>query len=286
MSHLVRLFTCVLLFLCSFSASGQSALLYEISGPGITKPSYLFGTIHLICPDEFYLSDSVLTRLERSKKLILELDFDAPDMINTMREQIMFPEGKHLNQYLSKGKSDTLDTWLKANFQVGIAELGKMKPVGLMSMMYMKLLNCMPESYEGKLTSLAAGQKKEVLGLETVDEQTGYFDQISMDDQASMLVEMVQKIEAGRDQFAEMIDLYKKQNSEALLEMTRKSEFEMEGIEKFLLQKRNTNWIPVMKKMASAQSCFFAVGAAHLGGEKGLVSLLKKEGLKVKPVKW
>jgi len=260
--------------------------LYEISGPGIKKPSYLFGTIHLICPDEFFLSDSVLKRLELSKKLVLELDFDAPDLMNTMREQIMFPEGKNLNQYLSKGKSDTLDTWLKANFQVGIAELGKMKPVGLMSMMYMKLLNCMPESYEVKLTSLAASQKKEVLGLESVEEQTGYFDEIPMADQATMLVEMIQKIEAGRDQFAEMIDLYKKQDSEALLEMTRKSEFEMEGIEKFLLQKRNVNWIPVMKKMASAQTCFFAVGAAHLGGEKGLVNLLKKEGLKVKAVRW
>lgn len=286
MTHLVRLVFGLFFVFISLSANSQSALLYEISGPGMKKPSYLFGTIHLICPDDFFLSDSVLKRVSRSQKLVLELDFDAPDLMNTMKEQIMFPEGKHLSQYLSKGKSDTLDNWLKTNFQVGIAELGKMKPLGLMSMMYMKLLNCMPESYEAKLTALATEQKKEVLGLETVAEQTSFFDAIPEEEQANMLAELVQKSDAGEKEFKAMVELYKKQDSEGLLEMTRNSEFEMEGSEKNLLENRNVKWVPVMKKMASAQTCFFAVGAAHLGGEKGVVNLLKKEGWKVKAVRW
>lgn len=286
MTHLVRVAFGLFFVFISLSANSQSALLYEISGPGMKKPSYLFGTIHLICPDDFFLSDSVLKRMGRSQKLVLELDFDAPDLMNSMKEQIMFPEGKHLSQYLSKGKSDTLDNWLKANFQVGIAELGKMKPLGLMSMMYMKLLNCMPESYEAKLTALATEQKKEVLGLETVAEQTSFFDAIPEEEQANMLAELVQKSEAGEKEFKAMVELYKKQDSDGLLEMTRNSEFEMEGSEKNLLENRNVKWVPVMKKMALAQTCFFAVGAAHLGGEKGVVNLLKKEGWKVKAVRW
>jgi uncharacterized protein len=164
MKAFFRTLICLLTLLISNSARSQTALLYEISGPGIKKPSYLFGTIHLICPDDFFLSDSVLNRLNRSQKLVLELDFDAPDLMNTMKEQIMFPEGKHLSQFLSKGKADTLDTWLKSNFMVGLAELGKMKPLGLMSMMYMKLLNCMPESYEAKLTALADSTEKRSAG--------------------------------------------------------------------------------------------------------------------------
>jgi uncharacterized protein len=96
-----------------------------------------------------------------------------------------------------------------------------------------------------------------VLGLETVAEQTSFFDAIPEEEQASMLAELVQKSDAGEKEFKAMVELYKKQDSEGLLEMTRNSEFEMEGSEKNLLENRNVNWVPVMKKMASAQSLLF-----------------------------
>ena len=61
-----------------------------------------------------------------------------------------------------------------------------------------------------------------------------------------------------------------------------------EGIaeyEDLLLNTRNKNWIPVMGKMMLEQPTFFAVGAGHLGGEQGVVSLLRKEGYTVKPIR-
>ncbi|MEM9931704.1 MAG: TraB/GumN family protein, partial [Bacteroidota bacterium] len=51
--------------------------------------------------------------------------------------------------------------------------------------------------------------------------------------------------------------------------------------------KRNENWIPqILAKIkdTEAQTKLFAVGAGHLGGEKGVIALLRKEGLKVEPV--
>ena len=52
--------------------------------------------------------------------------------------------------------------------------------------------------------------------------------------------------------------------------------------EQELLIKRNLNWIPVITKAINQKSSFFAVGAGHLGGETGLLNLLKKELLCLK----
>ncbi|MNY51075.1 TraB family protein [compost metagenome] len=67
--------------------------------------------------------------------------------------------------------------------------------------------------------------------------------------------------------------------------MTLKSEFGMEGNEEVMLFARNRKWIPRIRRIASAKPTFFAVGAAHLGGEKGVIALLRKEGFTVTAVK-
>ena len=50
-----------------------------------------------------------------------------------------------------------------------------------------------------------------------------------------------------------------------------------------MLDKRNLNWLPKIKLAIKKESCFFAVGSAHLAGNNGLVNLLRKEGFSVTP---
>jgi uncharacterized protein YbaP (TraB family) len=58
----------------------------------------------------------------------------------------------------------------------------------------------------------------------------------------------------------------------------------MAGYEDLLLINRNKNWIPVMEKAMSTQATFFAVGAGHLPGKDGIISLLRNAGYTVNPV--
>ena len=62
------------------------------------------------------------------------------------------------------------------------------------------------------------------------------------------------------------------------------SEWDFNGYEDILLANRNAAWIPIMEKAMQTKPTFFAVGAGHLGGEKGVLSLLKKQGFVVRPV--
>ena len=56
-----------------------------------------------------------------------------------------------------------------------------------------------------------------------------------------------------------------------------------EGTER-LINKRNANWVRVMAGLLPTASVLIAVGAGHLPGDKGLISLLRKEGYTVTPV--
>ena len=57
----------------------------------------------------------------------------------------------------------------------------------------------------------------------------------------------------------------------------------LQGYEDILVAGRNQNWIPIMREMMNQESVFFAVGAGHLGGIKGVIHLLRLEGYSLRP---
>jgi uncharacterized protein YbaP (TraB family) len=140
-------------------------------------------------------------------------------------------------------------------------------------------------SYEMALYDKANETSKQVGGLETMAYQMSLFDSIPYKDQAVMLLDAVRGTNQESDMFEETVELYKLQKIEAMVAMVGESEENADGnYEDVLLNNRNRNWIPVMKKKMSANSTFFAVGAGHLGGQQGVIRLLRKEGYTVTPV--
>ena len=68
----------------------ENSLLWQISGNGIEKPSYLFGTIHMLCRDDAVLSDSLLVAIENSDRVYFELDMDnLLEMLGALRHMKM-----------------------------------------------------------------------------------------------------------------------------------------------------------------------------------------------------
>src|SRR5215204_899217 len=69
--------------------AGDNTLLWRISGNGLSKPSYLFGTMHMICANDIEVSDSLKSAIRRSDKVYLEIDMD--DMMGLMMKMMMDP---------------------------------------------------------------------------------------------------------------------------------------------------------------------------------------------------
>ena len=99
----------------------------------------------------------------------------------------------------------------------------------------------------------------------------------------SWIIDFLDNEEQGKEDWKEMLKLYKTQDVEALGKSLNDYP-EYKRYEDELLTKRNKRWIPQIEKLAKEKSVFVAVGAAHLGGKNGVIKLLKAAGYKVKPV--
>jgi hypothetical protein len=95
-------------------------------------------------------------------------------------------------------------------------------------------------------------------------------------------MDAVKETENGNAIYDQMIDLYKKQDIEALTKMISGQMVGIKGMQDELLDKRNQNWIPAIEQNIRQKSTFFAVGAGHLGGEKGVLKLLQQKGYTLK----
>ena len=266
------------------NAQGDKAnsLLWEITGNGLQQPSYLFGTIHMICKEDFVFSALAKEKFNASKQVYLELDMDDPQLQAVMMGQMQLPGKESLKNKLGGGDFNKLDSFLKKELGMNLAMFDRFKPMMVMSLLAQRLLSCAEiESYELSFVKMASEQSKELLGLERIEDQVAVFDAIPDSLEIRSIMNMVNHFESQRKEFSRMAALYLAQDIESLYQLMATSP-EMMGSQELLLDRRNRNWIPVMESAMKQSSTFFAVGAGHLAGSQGVLELLRKQGYKVK----
>jgi uncharacterized protein YbaP (TraB family) len=274
--------------LCSLFATAQkldNSLLWKISGNGLSKPSYLYGTIHITC--DAILDKNILNALDATSQLYLELDADDPDMQAQMMGDLMMKDGSKISTLLSEADYAMVSEFVKTNAGMPLSMMDNMKPFIVSAMLYPGMLNCPVQSFEAELTKVTQQQNEEVYGLETVPEQMAVFDAIPYKDQASELITMARDgIEKSRSEFKKMMDAYNRKDLNGLMELMNDAENPMYSEHNdILLTNRNKNWIPKIEKVIKEKPTFFGVGAAHLAGDNGVINLLRKKGYKVEAVK-
>lgn len=269
----------------------ENALLWEISNEDLDAKSYLFGTIHIIGEEDYFLPKGTLTALDNSEKIVFEINMEEMEDLSKVMGllgSIMMKNGTTLKDLVS----DEDYSLIKKHFDdlgLPIFLLEKMKPMfltvfGSGDIKPGDLQSGSIKSYEQELLTMGKEANKEFAGLETIEYQISVFDSIPYEDQAEMLVESIKSADTTDDQFKEMINIYKNQDLNAMQDMFSADEGGIEGYEDVLLINRNKNWIPIMEEMMKEKPTFFAVGAGHLGGTYGVIRLLRETGYKLKPI--
>lgn len=277
----------VLLTIFSTQVEGQdleNSLLWKITGNGLKEASFLYGTIHITCDDK--LPPKAIKAMDETKQLYLELDMDDPTLQQSMMGGMMMKEGKTLTSLSSAEDFKVVDDFLKKQLGYSAQMFNTIKPFMISAMLYPKLIECEMKSVEGSLMTLSKEQKEEILGLETVQEQLAVFDAIPYEVQMNELVKTA-KSNLGNDktEMDLMLKTYKSEDITAMVAMMKESENEITSkFEEVLLTERNKKWIPKIETIAKETPTFFGVGAGHLGGENGVIKLLRKAGYKVEPV--
>ncbi|MCC6815064.1 MAG: TraB/GumN family protein [Saprospiraceae bacterium] len=272
----------------------DKALLWEISGNGLTEKSYLFGTIHMIAKNDFFLPNEFEKSFKSASTLYLELDLNEMSDMGKMMgilEKCYMKDEKKLSDLLSNDDYQVVKQKFEAK-GLPIFMFERMKPLFISAMLSMdggvlsSDQNSDIKSYEFELLELAKKDKKTVKGIESMEFQLSIFDSIPYDVQAkSLLNTLKSETKDADDSLKGLSEIYKSQDLDKMMNVVESSDEMMKPYLNLLLNNRNDNWIPIIKKSMASGPSFFAVGAGHLGGDKGVINLLKKEGYKLKPLK-
>ncbi len=270
----------------------ENSLLWKITGKELTEPSYLFGTIHMINKKDFFFTPVMERSFSDSRRVVFEIDMedmtDMAAMMPVMMKAFM-ADGATLSDLLSDEDYEIVSAHFE-KMGLPMVFMERIKPMFLSALTSEDALSFTKDtssimSYEMELTRMAKMEEKPIDGLETAEFQMSMFDSIPYDVQARMLVDGIKNNDEPDSQLDQLVELYKAQDLYGLQALMAE---DPEGLGKYnelLLERRNRNWIPIMEKMMTEGPTFFAVGAGHLGGEAGVIALLREEGYTLTPVR-
>ncbi len=290
-----------LLFLISctnIETSPDTSLLWKISGNGLDKPSYLFGTHHLV-PISFLDSvPEVVTAFEKSEQTVGELDMGN---MGAMQMQIMgaamMPSGVTYDSLLPPEEVQLIDSILTDLLGMGLNQLGQLKPAMLSNLisitLYQKFYPDMTgeENIDLHFQQEAMKRSRPVVALETVEDQIEVLlNSGTLERQAEMLACMVKHPELLKDQMDELQRAYYAQDVHALQALYEKelpddpcpsTEEEKNALNK----DRNEKWLAQLPAIMEENASFVAVGAMHLPGNDGLIKGLRDLGYTVQAIR-
>jgi len=284
MNTLIKIIATILLgILTSVTNAQESSNLWKIEGNGI-KTSYVFGTMHIIPQKDFNLKDKVKAAFEASEQIVLELDMADPQFMKDIMAFSYLEEGKELKSFMDDSEYELLDSYLKEKTGTGMQMYNTAKPFMLMSVILMTASDEPMASFEMTLIQMAKAANKEMEGLETYESQVQIFENTSYEEQIDDLVEMIKNPDENAELYDKMAKLYIAEDINSLYDyMDEFMDNDTEMMTKFL-DERNNNWIPEITKYSKEHATFYGVGAGHLGGEQGVINLLRKAGYSVTPV--
>lgn len=292
---------------CSLAAMNVNAqLLYKISGNGLEKPSYIIGTHHLANVGFVEKINGVREALTETDQVYGELVWDSmtnPDSLKLVQNAMLLPDGKTIKDYLTPEQFKRLDAFMVAKMGAGMsnpmvaAQMGKMTPMALVTQ-FQLLLFMTKHMGEFDPSStfdqyFQAQAKKNGLpcgGLETVQKQIDVlYKGKSLERQVDDLMCLIDNEAFNSQMMEDLTTVFYAQDLDALQKvMDRKIGGSCDATpeeEAQLIYDRNADWVAKMPCIMSSKATFFAVGAAHLPGDKGVLQLLRNAGYTVEGIK-
>ncbi len=283
----------------------QAQLLWKISGNGLQKPSYIIGTYHL-APVSF--TDSIKglkAALDASEQVYGEIvmaDLTSPENQQKAQAAMMLPDGQTLDKLFTADEMTRINALVKSVLGVDMTnpmvaqQLGKLTPYALQVQLGVLIyLKKHPgfnpnEGFDSYFQKEAAAKGKGVGGLETFDFQINtLYKSVTMERQKQLLLCMADNLEFTEEQTENVVKAFFTQDIDGIEKaMDAKLNNTCDGTpeeKETLIYSRNDNWMKQMPEIMKQKGTFFAVGAGHLPGERGLLAQLKKAGYTVEGIK-
>ena len=297
MKKSILLATLVALF--TFSTNAQ--LLWKVSGNGLNKPSYLFGTCHVATVkmtdsipgfnDALTNCDAVYGEIEKG---------DIAGAQQAMMAAIMAPADSTLSKVIDQASLAKADSVFRATTQgmVSISQFETLKPAYVSTQLALiMIMQSFPgfnpmEQIDFAIQGKASQLGKELGGFETTEYQLNILYGKPISEQAESLVRTLAKLESAKASGIALAEAYKRQDLNGVFNCIIKEQNDSDEPEwkkqrsiDELIYNRNAAWAKMLQELMPEKSLLVVVGAGHLPGERGLIDLLQKAGYTVEPMK-
>ena len=282
------------LLLFSSLAVHAQPFLWQVTGE---HEFYMFGTIHLPDPRVTSLSEKVVQALEDSNVFYAELDLSEE---NTMliKQSMWLPEGKNLYSFLPEELQAKISKYIKEiNPELNLEFFSKQKIWVLaitLTVLEQQLKYPGQPPLDTVLYERAVSLGLDTGGLETVDEQLKVFDSMTSEQQIEFLNDTVDFMNStmGNEQpfIEESLNAYIDGDLDVLMEhlmsYMKDNAFYDDLLDR-LINQRNIKMANKILNLISEEpekKYFFAVGAGHFWGEKGINTILEEKGYTIKSI--
>lgn len=265
---------------------GQS-LLWRIEGKNLKEPSYIYGTMHAIPVEHFRMGERLEQLAGQSDLIVMEMDMDDINPF-ALTGKTMIGGGKTLEDIMEPGDYAHVKQLVLDSFGVSPLEwmmYHRMKPIFVVATLVQSAMGETKE-YEMELMEIAKDSGVAIEGLETLDDQLALLDTIPLDDQVDILLEGLRSMDSMKLYLNRLVRYYAAEQLDSIEAMMNDPAYkEMMEFEDPLIYDRNKRWISQMADFMKKGQTLFAVGAAHLPGEEGVLNLLRQEGYTLTPIK-
>lgn len=286
MKHLKSIIA-VVLFAVTFTflpaqkkANLENSTLWKIDHADLKQPSYLLGTLHLMCANDFAIPKKITEALEKVDALVLEVNTSDPQEMKLMQESMS--KSKKISEELSPKQFQELNQLVTKVMGVPLVTFDSYGITILQFLLMNKMLPCTDlKYYEMELLALAAKSKKPIYSLEKAADQ---IETMRNAYPTAFAFDQLMLFDSYKKDFNAAIEAYKKEDIGTTVNLITKDMYMDENATQYMQIDRNKNWVEKMPQMMKDRSNLFAVGAAHLTDDYGLIHLLRQQGYTVTPV--
>lgn len=224
--------------------------------------------------------EKALNKLYRCETYYGEMDLKASQHDIDMSEYLL-PNGYSLIDYMGLAKYSKMKKRVLKTYNVNLDQLMYLKPLIILTKITESVLNednLRPLDYV--LWQKADALNMNMKGLEKVEEQVATMRSLPIESQLKMLSKALTKINQIRKSTFQLLNYYENEDINYLFKATKKS---LGAFRKVLLYNRNQVMAERIAENAFEPS-FYAIGAAHLAGHKGVLAKLKRMGFSVSAV--
>jgi uncharacterized protein YbaP (TraB family) len=265
----------------------DKGLLWRIEKAG-AAPSHLFGTVHLADPRVTKLPGAVREQFDAARSFAMEVSLHQSN-VAALAARMVYLDGRDLPAVAGSALFSKLVP-LTAGLGVPPEMARLFKPWAMVLLLQMPQQDA-ASVLDFMLHQMASEQGKTLHYLETVDEQVAAFESMSEADQLALLKHAVETHQELKAQTERLVQAYLQRDLRLMWTIGEEEVIERPALKPLkqvfdqrLLYDRNLRMLQRMQPQLKTGAAFIAVGALHLYGDRGLLSLLARDGYRLSRV--